>query len=293
MKNPTQSEPAQSTSTRRSGSGVAFLAQRRLDRLTRAAWAVISDPIEGVERVREKVANESERWAAKPSEVSDPLWEASLHALLKVGWPCEEVAEFAPQWDEAVSSLRDRGVEVGRGAYSGWDDGDPGLARAASCLTRHTRPLTVVETGVARGFTTRMILEGLEANRDGRLFSIELAPPLSAEQVASETGAAVADHLKRRWSLIEGSSRRRLPGLLEHLGTIDLFVHDSRHTRRNISFELRLAWRALRPGGFLLADDIHGTIAFTELAREFGNPAAIVCSSDDGRGRFGVIRKPD
>jgi SAM-dependent methyltransferase len=270
-----------------------MIAQRRLDRLTRAAWTVISDPVEGVERVREKVANEGERWAAKPSKTFDPRWEESLHTMLDVGWPCEAAAEFEPLWGEAVSSVRDSGIEVGRGSYSGWDDGDAGLARAAWCLTRHTRPITVVETGVARGFTTRMILEALEANRDGQLFSIDLAPPLSAERVANETGAAVVDRLRRRWTLIEGSSRRRLPGLLEHLGMIDLFVHDSRHTRRNISFELRLAWRALRPGGFLLADDIGANLGFTDVASESGGAPTIICSSDDGRGRFGLIRKPD
>ena len=54
-----------------------------------------------------------------------------------------------------------------------------------------------------------------------------------------------------------------------------------------------LAWPALRPGGFLLADDIGANLAFTDVAKEFGDAPTIVCSSDDGRGRFGLIRKPD
>ena len=146
---------------------------------------------------------------------------------------------------------------------------------------------------MARGLTTRVVLEALEANGDGRLYSIDLAPPLAQDRLANETGAAVTEQLKGRWTLIEGSSRRRLPGLLGELGTIDMFIHDSRHTRRNITFELRLAWRALRPGGVILADDIQGTIAFEECIDAFGRPPAIVCDSDDGRGRFGLIKKPD
>jgi len=150
----------------------------------------------------------------------------------------------------------------------------------------------VVETGVARGLTTRVVLEALEANDHGRLYSVDLPPPLAKDRLTNEVGAAVTDELKARWTLIEGSSRRRLPGLLRELGAIDMFIHDSRHTRRNIRFELRLAWNALRPGGLILADDIQSTVAFEESIEAFGRPQAVVCMSDDQRGRFGLIKKP-
>lgn len=267
-------------------------ARRRAERLTRAAAVVIRDPVEGVERIREKIADETARWARSSSLSADPEWQASMHSLLGLQWPCDEVSTFEDLWRELVDGLQDKGLIIGRGTYSGWDDADPGLARAAWCLTRHEHPDVVVETGVARGFTSRMILEAIEAQGYGHLYSIDLPPPLDQGRLANETGAAIAEHLKERWTLIVGSSRRRLPPLLRELGTIDMFVHDSRHTRRNILFELRLAWTALRPGGFLLADDIHGTVAFEETLAAFGNPPAIVCASDDQAGRFGVIRKP-
>jgi hypothetical protein len=265
---------------------------RRLRRPGRAALAVIRDPVEGVERVREKIINERERRAAPTPMKADADWEESLHALLGVKWPCDVVDAFAPLWSETVGSLEDSGLEVGRGSFSGWDDGDAGLARAAWCLTHHLRPLTVVETGVARGFTTRVILEALQLNGAGQLYSVDLPPPLEQRRLANEVGAAVTDVLRPRWTLIEGSSRRRLPGLLDELGTIDLFIHDSRHTHRNVSFELQLAWNVLRPGGFLLADDVHFNSGFIHSVQAFGRPPAIVCASDDQRGMFGVIQKP-
>ena len=267
-------------------------ARSRFDRLARAGTVVLRDPAEGIERVREKIANESERWRRRPPLVVDADWEGSLHAQLETPRPCDAIDAFAPLWSEVVGSLEDRGLYVGRGAYSGWDDADPALARAAWCLTRHSKPLVVVETGVARGFTTRVVLEALEANGAGRLFSIDLPPPLDQTRLANETGAAVTESLRSRWTLIEGSSRRRLPELLRDLGTIDLFIHDSRHTRRNISFELRLAWGALRAGGFVAADDIHGNTGFQDALRAFGWPRSIVCPSDDGGGKFGLIQKP-
>jgi hypothetical protein len=267
-------------------------ARRRVDRLTRATAVVVRDPAEGIERVREKIADETARWARSSSVPTDPDWQVTLHALLGVSWPCKAVDAFDPLWQAAVHSLQAKGLAVGRGTFSGWDDADPGLARAAWCLTHHQQPSVVVETGVARGFTTRMVLEALDAQGFGRLYSIDLPPPLDPQRLTVEVGAAVSEPLKKRWTLIEGSSRLRLPGLLRDLGTVDMFIHDSRHTRRNIRFELELAWRALRPGGFLLADDIHGTVAFEECVDAFGHPNAIACASDDHRGRFGLIQKP-
>jgi len=254
---------------------------------------VLRDPIEGAERVREKIANETERLTAKARLPADPDWAAALHAQLSLQRDCEQAHGFDALWSEVVRSMRHRGLNVGRGSFSGWDDADPALARAAWCLACHRRPEVVVETGVARGFTTRVVLEALEANRVGALYSIDLPPPLDQGRLTTEIGAAVTTKLRKRWTLVEGSSRRRLPGLLRDLDTIDLFIHDSRHTRRNIMFELREAWAALRPGGFLLADDIHGNAGFHDALEGFGKPPSIVCASDDGKGQFGLIRKPE
>jgi hypothetical protein len=43
------------------------------------------------------------------------------------------------------------------------------------------------------------------------------------------------------------------------LGQIDLFVHDSMHTARNVRFELEPVWPALTPGGAVLIDDVERT----------------------------------
>ena len=272
------------------------VTRRGGDELRRCGRAIVSvarDPVEGVERVREKLADVRQRRAGPTSLHADADWESSLHSLLHLPWPCEESEAFGPLWSETVGSLGRRGLEVGRGAYGGWDDADPGFARAVWCVARHLQPRTVVETGVARGFTTRVILEALEANGVGRLCSIDLPPPLERQRLDAEAGAAVPDRLKERWTLVEGSSRRRLPELLEELGTIDLFIHDSRHTHRNVSFELALAWGALNPDGFELADDVHCNTAFDQSVGKFGRPPSLVCASDDGRGMFGLIQKPD
>jgi hypothetical protein len=50
-----------------------------------------------------------------------------------------------------------------------------------------------------------------------------------------------------RWTYIAGTSRRRLPALLSRLGWIDLFIHDSMHSNRNVVFELECAWQVCPP----------------------------------------------
>jgi hypothetical protein len=254
------------------------------------AGALLRAPLEGIERARERVAQRRERREAPQRYEAEPEWEQRLHGLLGSRWPCDARSESEDLWRETLGSLTARGLAVGRGSYRGWDDADPALARAAWCLTLHLRPGKVVETGVARGITTRFILEGLERNGVGRLWSIDL-PPLRQGYSPGETGAAVPERCRARWTYIKGSSRRRLPRLLAELDEIELFVHDSMHTARNLSFELHHAWPSLRPGGALLVDDVDHNDAFQSFTEELTGLRSLIVHHDDGEGLAGIILK--
>lgn len=143
------------------------------------------------------------------------------------------------------------------------------LARCCYLACRLLRPDVVVETGVAYGVSSAFILKALEENGHGSLHSIDL-PPLRREYQRF-WGVAVPEGLKGRWILHRGSSARMLPGLLRRLGTLDLFLHDSLHTRRNMRREFETVWPYLRTGGVILADDVERNRAFGELERK--NPA--------------------
>lgn len=218
----------------------------------------------------------------------DGDWEQRMHELVGAPWPCPEQPRFDAVYQAAVTSLREKGIVVGADAFVGWCDGDPATSRAVWCLTRHLRPANVVETGVARGITTRVVLEAMQRNDHGRLWSIDL-PPQMRPGLNHEIAAAVPDDRRERWTLIEGSSRRRLPGLLAELGSIDLFVHDSRHTSQTLEFELTRAWSHLRVGGVMVADDIdlnHGLPRF--LARVSGQRSLVAAAElPDGNRRYG------
>ncbi|MCA1688434.1 MAG: class I SAM-dependent methyltransferase [Actinobacteria bacterium] len=140
------------------------------------------------------------------------------------------------------------------------------LARCCYLMCRLLEPAAVVETGVAYGVSAAFILRALEENGRGVLHSVDL-PPLRREYERF-WGMAVDGSLSDRWVLHRGASTRVLPRLLEETGTVDLFVHDSLHTYRNMRREFELAWPRLRAGGALVADDIERNRAFGELRQK-------------------------
>lgn len=224
--------------------------------------------------------------------------DRALHRLTNAPWPCPDSDEFERLWPAVLDSLRARGLALGRGAYGGWDDADQAFARTVWCSAIHLRPRVVLETGVARGLTSRFALEALERNGSGRLWSIDLPPARAgASRLADQTGAAVPPELRGRWTLLRGSSRRYLPGIVDGLAqlglAVDLFIHDSLHTSRNTHFEIECVWPVLSVGGIVLVDDVEQNAAFGSFARAHADAKALVCDAADGRSQFGcLLRSP-
>jgi predicted O-methyltransferase YrrM len=164
------------------------------------------------------------------------------------------------------------------------------LARLCYAVCRMQRPKVVVETGVAHGVTSAFLLQALEVNGAGELWSIDL-PPL-AEGADHQVGHLIPVNLRSRWHLLRGSTRRALPRLVVQLPTIDLFIHDSLHTYRNMSREFQTIWPKLRAGGVLLSDDVELNRAFERFAGR--HPAALHLTSgqEDKSSVLGAIVKP-
>ncbi|HSK42689.1 MAG TPA: class I SAM-dependent methyltransferase, partial [Candidatus Binatia bacterium] len=148
-----------------------------------------------------------------------------------------------------------------RPASAAMHDADTGLSDFCYVICRALRPRVVVETGVGSGVTTSFILQALAANDEGRLWSIDL-PPIGAEQFA---GSFVPEQLRSRWTLLRGRSRDLLPQLLSDVQAPDVFLHDSLHTTRNMTFEFQAAWQKMASGSVLLSDDIHMSKSFARF----------------------------
>lgn len=165
------------------------------------------------------------------------------------------------------------------------------LARICYAICRAIRPATVVETGVAHGVTSTFILQALALNDHGTLHSID-QPPLRPD-AARHVGLLIPAQLRNRWQLHLGSSRRLLPGLMRRIGQADMFVHDSLHTNRNISLELKAVCAAGRRPKVILADDVESNPAFERWAAY--NPArfaATVRQTSKVSSIFGISVEP-
>ena len=224
---------------------------------------------------------------SQPHYEVDEAWDEDLHSLLGAAWPCPQRQRLDELVAEIGTLLAAKGLAYGRQTYGLYSDADSSLCRAAWCTVLHTRPEVVIETGVARGVTSRIVLEALQQNDCGHLWSIDLPHPLD-HQLHGQTGAAVSDACRARWSYLEGSSSQRLPPLIAEGGHVGVFIHDSLHTARNTVFEMDQAASAMPPGGVILVDDIATHTGFATFARRHPGYQAIVCPSADRKGLFGI-----
>lgn len=270
----------------------------RLGYVIRASQSTLRHPYQGVERLRGRIDRRADQRAWRALGVPagalyevEADWAARLHAALDLPWPCPATGPFGQVWDRLIAELTAAGARIGLASYRGWNDGDRAFAEAIWCIVAHLRPAAIVETGVAHGLTSRVVLEGLERNGNGHLWSVDL--PAVDSRLHPEIGMAVPKDLRSRWTYVQGTSRERLPQLLAELRELDLFVHDSLHTGRNTRFELESAWAVLRPGGVAVVDDVDRSLGFRAFVDESGPSAWLAARHVLGTGLWGVAVKGD
>ena len=190
---------------------------------------------------------------------------------------------------EYVAEIRDNrkfhnSIEEKRGGYgrklrSYWEYGiGKTLGDILYVICREQRPDSVMETGVASGISSSHILCALETNGHGQLYSIDI-PSWQKNQ----SGWMIPDYLRNRWHLTQGRSAETMEPLLKKVKEIDIFLHDSDHTYKNMRWEFETAWAHLKTGGLLLSHNIDYSDAFPDFCRDhdvegftLGNQGGIV-----------------
>ncbi len=154
--------------------------------------------------------------------------------------------------------------------------GGAAFLEACYALVRVLQPEAVLETGVAHGYSTAAILQALEDNGRGSLYSVDL--PMFRRGVVAHTGGAVPQRLKDsgRWRLLVGPDRRVLPRLLNRVGAFDVFFYDSDKSYDGMLRTWRLAWPHMRRGAVLMVDDVQEHDAFLDFADANGLAPTIV-----------------
>lgn len=241
------------------------MATSKADKLKEWFLLTLRSPGEAIDRISTLLDVKSDKMFVKPpdyqtvqlSEVFAKL--ASMNGL-HMDSILQEAAEVEEAVKERISGLQNAPINHIHSA-------DFALARLCYAAVRIMKPETIVETGVAYGNTSAFILEALEKNQQGTLHSIDL-PPLGPN-VDDFVGILIRDAVRSRWKLVRGTSKRVLPPLLKSLGNVDMFVHDSLHTYKNISFELELVTPHLNKTSVVIADDIDENPAFMEWSNRY------------------------
>ena len=161
-------------------------------------------------------------------------------------------------------------------------------------LVRITRPVTVVESGVASGISSAFILMGLKSNRSGTLRSIDYPVQRKGARGGESwaipqgrsSGWAVPGGLRKSWDLHIGRSEDLLKPLLAGAGGLDFYCHDSPVDEAHFEFEMKAVLPHLRPGSLVVADNIYwGT--FRDSAESVGATAV-----RRGTSHLGAFRVP-
>lgn len=127
------------------------------------------------------------------------------------------------------------------------------------CLTRIRKPASVIETGIANGHSSFVVLSAMHRNGVGHLASIDIRP---------DVGGLVPSSLAGRWNKVIITGQR--PGLdllrerLRQHGPVDIFFHDGDHRFLGQMLDYRIAQELLWPDGILMSDDINTTSAWLD-----------------------------
>lgn len=143
----------------------------------------------------------------------------------------------------------------------------------------------VVETGIAHGHSTRIILE---AQASLRSQDAEVRTHLHSLDVDRRTqwpDLATNPH----WTFHLVDASRDIDDILAEIGEMDVFIHDSDHSYRHQIKEYEAAWLHLKPGGFLVSDDVSWSNAFIDFCQRIGLQPVILSEAPKVAG---VVQKP-
>jgi len=182
---------------------------------------------------------EFEQWA---SELSNDLYHESLG--------------FADQlYSRAKIELANNPHDMGGGA----------LVHVLYFLTRYYRPKTIVETGVASGYSSESFLRAIKINGNGaKLYSSDF-PYFRIPNAESYIGQLVSKELSDDWYLFIDGDDRNLKRIVNLVSKIDFFHYDSdkSYTGRDKAFNT--VRKYLTSGSVVMFDDINDTPHFYDF----------------------------
>ncbi|MBA3818755.1 MAG: class I SAM-dependent methyltransferase [Deltaproteobacteria bacterium] len=160
-------------------------------------------------------------------------------------------------------------------------------------LTEHLGATRALETGVSAGWSSLAFLLSLVHRPGSKLASTDMPYPGSTKEAARHVGCVVPLELRTMWELVVDPDSLALPRALAEVPELDVAHYDSDKSYEGRMWAYRLLWRALRPGGMLISDDIDDNMGFFHFCGEVGQqPVVVRVPATKGSKYIGVVTKP-
>lgn len=135
-------------------------------------------------------------------------------------------------------------------------------------ICRCKKPQTVIETGVAAGWSSAAILKALELNGTGKLYSTDL-PYKKRPGAAEAIGILVEDKFRKNWYLDTQGDRQGLPKIVSMVQEIELFHFDSDKSYKGREYAFEVVKEKLADDAIIIFDDIQDNFHFKDLVMEY------------------------
>lgn len=189
---------------------------------------------------------------------TDPV--ASFHNLVSFTVPSlefltacgrfQESAEKIDSYEEYLRLFNLRTHKPRHGFFGEIYDLGAGLGFVLFVLIEAEKPRLVIETGIAAGASSNLILNRLNAIESGELISVD---------ITSKVGELVEQKLKNRWNvkvLPKLFKRKAFLHILNSNQNATIFLHDSDHSLQWQIFEISSAIKCLPSVKHILVDDV-------------------------------------
>ena len=148
------------------------------------------------------------------------------------------------------------------GGLKGYSGGGGGNIFALYYIVRYFKPNVVIESGVSAGNSSSTIIQALEKNNRGNLYSSDLATHLEKKDI----GVLIPNYLKFRWKLFEKGDNVNLPKILDQVNNIDIVYYDSEKSYQGKKNFMETIFKKFNPK-ILIIDDIDRDYWFKDFVK--------------------------
>ena len=176
---------------------------------------------------------------------------------------CEETDEKL--WEETLSfvnSLFERWEKIKQDLPDNM--GGNACVKLLYFLARRYQPETIVETGVALGFSSQSFLTAMKLNGHGKLYSSDF-PYVRLSDAEKYIGIMVEEKLKCDWALHIKGDEINLPKIMRDIDKIDLFHYDSDKSYEGRQKGFQIVKEKMTDDTVIIFDDIEDNPHFYDF----------------------------